>query len=90
MRIRGETGSEIRSGDVIKAIDGEDRFDTTTFLAKRTAGDEVTVTYVRDGKEGEAKVRLLERRTMIPSLRFIENPTDEQRRIRESWLTENN
>ena len=89
LRVRGDAGDRLNPGDVIKALDGEAGFDTPAFLTKRKAGDQITVSYVRNGQPGETKIRLVEGRNMIPALRFIDDPTDLQRRIREGWLTGN-
>lgn len=66
----------IRQGDVILSIDG-DRVDRAGDLqqevAERSPGDEVTVTYVRDGEQREVDVELGQ--TELPDLTAPEEPS---------------
>ncbi len=51
----------LKSGDIITAIDGNKVTDVTHFrylLYKHNIGDEMQVTYIRDGKEGTLTVKL--------------------------------
>lgn len=51
----------LREEDIITKINGEDineRNSLTSLISKHSVGDEVTVTYLRDGKEREAKATL--------------------------------
>jgi len=41
----------------------------------------------RDGDRREVEVELTDKARVIVELRFMENPTEEQLRIREAWLS---
>ena len=59
--IRRDRQGRWRLGDVITAIDGQSvlsRGDLTLILEKREIGDLVTVKYLRNGQEKEARLRL--------------------------------
>lgn len=81
----GEDGP--KRGDVVTAIDGKPEFDLSTLLQSRDGGDEVTLTFQRDGEARTAKVALMARESTQVRLSMTPNPTARQRRIRESWLT---
>lgn len=78
----------LKEGDVILAIDGEaigtdgtlllpsgDRVDHSVKIALRYAGEETTLTLVRDKKKLEVKVKLLEPSLLVPEDRYDVRPT---------------
>jgi len=59
--LRRDRRGRLVPGDIIVAIDGEpvrSRGDLTLILEKKEVGDEVSVTYVRNGDERTVRVRL--------------------------------
>lgn len=89
---RGETppaGDGPRGGDLIISLAGEAPDDPTAFLARNPPGAEVELAFLRGGEKLTAKVKLQEKKLMIPRLGFVAAPTELQQRIRDSWLSGN-
>ena len=90
-RPTGETEDEQpegpRPGETIVSIDGVPFENADAFLQTHAAGDVLQMTLGRNDEEREVEVTLIEARRMIPSLSYSEDATEQQRRIREDWLT---
>ena len=84
-RVEGEKLPD--RGDVIVAVDGAEVSNAVELLAKHRPGEKVALTVERGGEKIKMPVTLIERKTMIPSLKMIENPSELQRQIREGWLS---
>lgn len=78
---------QVEAGDVIVALGGERVVDPAAFLRDRRPGDTVQIEVRHAGETQAIAVALVERRHMTPALRFVEQPTREQLRIRAGWLT---
>jgi len=76
----------VQAGDVIKALGGERNVQPADFVRDRKPGDKVQVELLREGRTEQVEVALRERTRMTPALRFLEQPTEKQRRIRDGWL----
>jgi predicted metalloprotease with PDZ domain len=90
--IKAEDDNELgaRSGDEVVAINGAPMdLNSPSFstLFRPSIGTSVTLTVKRDGEtmtlQGKARVRKVRKRHV---LRFMENPTSEQRALRDAWL----
>ena len=77
----------VEAGDVILSFDGQANVRAATFLRDHKPGDKVKLEVRRAGQTSAVEVALVGQKRMSPSLRFAEKPTEEQLRIRESWLT---
>ena len=77
----------VEAGDVILSFDGQANVRAATFLRDHKPGDRVKLEVRRAGQTSAVEVALVGQKRMIPSLRFAEKPTEQQLRIRESWLT---
>ncbi|MCP3919464.1 MAG: M61 family metallopeptidase [bacterium] len=93
-RVSGRRGGEPeeapsgpRPGDRIVAVDDAAFESANAFLREHAPGDVVTVTLTRGDEEHEVEVTLGDDPTMIPTLAFRGDATEEQLRIREGWLT---
>lgn len=75
------------TGATITAIAGKPDVRSDEFLRDRKPGDKVVVTWSKDGASGDSEVTLVAKQTMVPHLRFVDAPTELQRRIREGWLS---
>ena len=86
LRVSNASSAEVRVGDVITALGGERNAQPAVFVRDRKPGDKVQVELLRDGKTEQVEVALRERTRMTPTLRFVEQPTEPQRRVRDGWL----
>jgi predicted metalloprotease with PDZ domain len=91
VRVSNASAPGVQAGDVIKALGGqrlggESNVQPADFVRDRKAGDKVQVELARDGRTEQVEVTLRERTRMTPALRFLEQPTEKQRRIRDGWL----
>jgi predicted metalloprotease with PDZ domain len=86
MRVSEASGPGVRVGDVITALAGDRKVQPADFVKDRKAGDKVQVELQREGRTEQVEVELRERTRMTPALRFVEQPTEQQRRIRDGWL----
>ena len=84
--VSNASGPGVQVGDVIKALGGERSVQPADFVRDRKPGDKVQVELLREGRTEQVEVALRERTKMTPALRFLEQPTDKQRRIRDGWL----
>ncbi len=93
LRIRGSRGrqadenSVLKSGDTIVSINGKELTDTMSFLETHKAGETIKLVVMTGDTKKEVEVNLIEKKSMVPSMRFLENPSKRQLRIREGWLT---
>ncbi len=69
------------------SLDGEAKVQLAVFLKDKKPGQIVKVAYEHNGTAAEIEVALTQRDKMTPTLRFTDQPTELQKRIRESWLT---
>jgi len=76
-----------RPGERLLAIDGEEFTTETDFLRAHAPGDRVLLLLERQGREREVEIALGNQATAIPRLRFAENPSEREMRIREAWLS---
>lgn len=82
----GAAKAELKSGDVIKKIDHVDihKFsDLTGYLATKRPGDEVEVSFERDGDVSMVPVKLMERQTLVvPELGLeVKNLTEKDQKL---------
>jgi predicted metalloprotease with PDZ domain len=75
-----------RPRDVILTADGEKFEDADGLLKQHAPGDVVKLTLERGDETHEFDVKL-EERSMIPTLRYREDATRQELRIREAWLS---
>jgi predicted metalloprotease with PDZ domain len=80
---------QVQPGDVVVAIGGEQNAQPAVFLRDRKPGETVQVEIQHAGETKAIDVALVEQRRLTPTLRFVEQPTAEQLRVREGWLTGN-
>lgn len=81
-------GSEaVQVGDTITALAGERGVRAAVFLRGRKPGEKIQVEFQRAGLVEKVEVALVERKRMTPTLRFVEQPSADQLRIRQGWLT---
>ena len=85
--VAANSGRTPRAGDVILTLDGEARDEPADYIAGKQPGDKVIVGLERGGEPVEIEVELTQRDAMTPHLRFADDPTELQRRIREGWLS---
>lgn len=86
MSVSSSSGPGVQVGDVIKALGGERNVQPADFVRDRKPGDKVQVELLRAGRTEQVEVALRERTRMTPALRFLEQPSEKQRRIRDGWL----
>jgi len=86
VRVSEASGPGVQVGDVITALAGDRKVQPADFVRDRKAGDKVQVELQREGRTEQVEVALRERTRMTPTLRFVEQPTEQQRRIRDGWL----
>jgi len=80
-------GDAPRPGETIVEVDGQPFEDANAVLRRHQPGDKVRLVLERDGDRREVEVELTDKARVIVELRFMENPTEEQLRIREAWLS---
>jgi predicted metalloprotease with PDZ domain len=86
VRVSEASGPGVQVGDVITALAGDRKVQPADFVRDRKAGDKVQVELQREGRTEQVEVALRERTRMTPTLRILEQPTEQQRRIRDGWL----
>lgn len=93
MRVFGRRAGQItnenvpKRGDTVVSVNGKALEDPWSFLAQHKAGDAIKLVVMNGEEKREVEVDLVAKKLMVPSLRFMDNPTEMQKRIRESWLT---
>jgi C-terminal processing protease CtpA/Prc len=88
LQVTNANGSEqVQAGDVIVTLAGQRNVRPATFLRNRKPGEKVEIGLLRGGQTEAVEVALVARTRMTPTLRFVANPTAEQLRIRNGWLT---
>ena len=87
-RVTHAGGSDsVEAGDVITALGDAEQLRPASFLRDKKPGDRVKIAFLHQGRAEEAEVSLVERQRKMSLLRFVDQPTDKQARIREGWLT---
>ncbi|MEO6596063.1 MAG: hypothetical protein ABIP94_15040, partial [Planctomycetota bacterium] len=87
LRVSNASSPALQVGDIVTTLGGERDVQPAVFVKDHKVGDKVQIEFLRDGKTAQAEVALVERTRMTPTLRFVEQPTELQRRIRDGWLT---
>lgn len=88
LQVTNANGSEqVQAGDVIVSLAGTRNIRPAIFLRNRKPGEKLEIELLRAGQTEAVEVALVERTRMTPTLRFVANPTAEQLRIRNGWLT---
>ncbi|HEX6811609.1 MAG TPA: hypothetical protein VF384_08310 [Planctomycetota bacterium] len=86
MTVSEASSPEVRVGDVITALNGERNVEPAAFVREKKPGDKVQVELQREGRTEQVEVTLRERTRITPALRFVEQPSEKQQRIRDGWL----
>ncbi len=92
LRVFGRRPSQVtdenipKRGDTVVQVNGKKLDDPWAFLESHKAGDAIKLVVLNGETEREVTVNLIEKKTMIPSIRLIKQANERQVRIREGWL----